>query len=625
MGGRTAERTAEPARRRALALSLVVAAPVLWVPGGFTRFGPATLLLVAAAALVAATVPAVGRLPRRLVLVGVAWCTALALAAVLGDTPLASLLGRWPRYEGLPVLLLYGAAAWVGARTLDRDAAGTRRLTSTVGALAIVLAVASLLDLLGLDLVSPGGAGGLARSGSLLGNATDQGAVAMMAALVVAAPAFVRRRPADVVALVAALVTVAISGSRTALALTVLGLLVTGAGVRPGRRPRTGLHTGPNTEPNAGPPARASDRRRWAGAAAGLVALVAATLAVPTTRERLMGLGTGRGRLEQWGLTLDLVRDHLLLGLGPNRYLDVFPAYESASFVRFTGSSRLADSPHSLALQVLVAGGLVLAAVSLVGLTLVALRCRDALRDRPATAPAALAAAAYLGLLSINPTSAGPTCLAALLLGSVVAVAPTARGGAQPARLPVRAASAVAVVVLLAAVAGDVRLQQGIDAADEHRPRVARTAIDNVRALRPWDADAALLGAQALAQEATTGSGNAAEAASAARALARTALRRTPDSPDALVALGVAHLARGELEAALASLDRAVALAPRRPDGYVQRGIARVGLGDLDGARADLAVAQRIAPGSPVVRRLLRRVEQQARRRAPDTAGATDE
>ncbi len=350
-----------------------------------------------------------------------------------------------------------------------------------------------------------------------------------------------------------------------------------------------------------------------------------AALVVPTTRERLLGLGTGRGRLEQWGLTLDLVRDHLLLGLGPNRYVDAFPAYESASFVRFTGPSRLADSPHSVALQVLVAGGLVLAVVSLVGLALVALRCRDALRERPGSAPAVLAVAAYLALLSINFTSAGPTCLAALLLGSVVAVAPTARGGARPAGLRVRAASVVAVVVLLAAVAGDVRLRQGIDAADDHRPRVARTAIDSARSLRPWDSDAALLGTQALAQEATTGSGGAAEAAAAARALARTALRRTPDSHDALVALGVAHLARGELEAALASLDRAVALAPRRPDGYVQRSIARVGLGDLDGARADLTVAKRIAPGSPVVRRLLRQVEQRARRRSPAAVGATDE
>ncbi|CAN5370580.1 hypothetical protein BH11ACT8_BH11ACT8_24450 [soil metagenome] len=184
------------ARRGRAAGWLAVAAPLAWVPGGFTRFGPATLLVVALACAVAAaaTGSVAGRLPRRLVLVGAAWLVVLALACLTGDTPVASLVGRWPRYEGLPVLVTYAGACWVGARVVERSDDGAQSLARAVGVLALVLAGFSLLDLAG---TSPVGAGGLARSGSLLGNATDQGAVAMMAALLLAGR--VLRRPlADV-------------------------------------------------------------------------------------------------------------------------------------------------------------------------------------------------------------------------------------------------------------------------------------------------------------------------------------------------------------------------------------------------------------------------------------------
>ncbi len=493
------------------------------------------------------------------------------LAALMGETPLASLVGRWPRYEGLAVLLLYAGAAWVGARVVPPGADGARRLHRTVGAVAVVLAGFSLLDLAG---ISPVGPGGLDRSGSVLGNATDQAAVALMAALLLVRRAVADRHPADLAALAAALATVAVSGSRTALALTVVGVVLT------------------------------AGRRRWPGAAAALVVLTGVALAVPATRERLLGLGTGRGRVEQWRLTLDLVGDHVWLGLGSNRYLDAFPAYENASFVAFTGPYRLADSPHSLVLQVLVAGGVLLLAVSLVGVVLVARSVVDAVRRRPETAPAALAVTAYAVLLTVNVTSAGPMVLAALLLGSVVAVAPGRTAG-PAVRVGLRATWGLAVVVLLAACIGDVRLQHGTDAADERRTDAARAALGDAEDWRPWDSDLSLLAAEALAPQATTGD---AGAAALTGSWARDGLRRTPDSYPGLVALGISQLARGDLAPALSSLDRAVSLAPHRPDGHVQRAIARYGLGDRDGALADLRAAQAIVPGSSVVRRLLRRV-----------------
>ncbi|MBC7638153.1 MAG: O-antigen ligase family protein [Rhodoferax sp.] len=568
--------------RSRAALWLAVAAPLCWVPGGFTRFGPATLLVLALAGALAAAAPAAGRLPRALVLAGAAWLVVLVVASLVGETPLASLVGRWPRYEGLPVLAVYAGAAWLGARVVGRDEPGTRRLSWAVGATAVALATLSLLDLAG---VSPVGPGGLARSGSVLGNATDQAAVAMMAALLVAGRAIAHRHPVDVVVLVAALTTVAVSGSRTALVLTVLGLAVVVAVAR--RHPGRGM-----VLPSA----------------AALVVLAGAALAVPTTRDRLLGLGTGRGRVEQWRLTLDLVRDHPWLGLGPSRYVDAFPAYENASFVRFTGPYRLADSPHSIVLQVVVAGGLVLLVASSVGLLLLAVRCRAAVLERPEVAPALIAVGAYALLLTVNVTSAAPLCLAALLLGSVMSVAPSGRGPVA-LRAVAGVAWAMAAVVLAAACVGDVRLQDGLDAADSHQVSAATSAIDDASVFRPWDSDVDLLGAAGLAQEATRGGRDGALAGARSAELARAGLARTPESYDGLVSLGVALLVDGRLDEAYDVLDRAVAVAPYRPDGYVQRAIASFGLDDVEAAVDDLRLAQRIVPGSATVRRLLSRVE----------------
>src|SRR3954454_20329076 len=94
-------------RRRLVVIWLVAAAPLVWVPGGFTRFVFAKLLFTAVACLVGSTVPRAGRLPRPISVTLAVGAALVTLAALVGDTPVASLVGRWPRYEGLPVLLLY--------------------------------------------------------------------------------------------------------------------------------------------------------------------------------------------------------------------------------------------------------------------------------------------------------------------------------------------------------------------------------------------------------------------------------------------------------------------------------------------------------------------------------------
>jgi O-antigen ligase len=572
------------------------------LPGGFSRFVLAKLLVTAVAVVLAAGARPAGALPRPLLLLGVAWAACFALAAVLGETSLASLLGRWPRYEGLPTLAVYAGACWVGARVTGRGPSATARLHGVVAAVAIVLAAFSLLNVAG---VTPLGTSTDARSGSVLDNATDQGAVAMMAALLLAGPALglarsrSRARAArggpvpwlTVAGQVAAVTTVAVSGSRTALALTAFGLVVTVV-VQARQARRT---------TSASPGGAATSRTLLAGG--GVVGcLVAAALLVPTTRDRLLGLGTADGRLQQWRLTLDLVLDHPVLGLGGSRYVDAFLVHESPAFVDFTGPQRLADSPHSVVLQVLLAGGIVLLALTAAGLYVVARRVRVVLVEHPETGPAALAVTAYLALLCVNFTTAGPTCFAALLLGAVVAVPPPAR---DRSGAPVGAVAAALAVVLVAAAVGDVQLRRAVDAADRQDSARAGELVEQASRWRPWDVDLDVIAARVLAGEAALGDPGAAQRA---EVLAREALARVPDSYESLVALGVALSAQGRLTEAEATLDRAVALAPHRPDGYVQRAIARTGLERYDDALADLDRARRILPGSPVVRRLARAV-----------------
>ncbi len=607
--GRTS-RSDRPAAWSTAALVLTALAPLCWIPGGFSRFVLAKLFVTALAVVAAALARPVGALPRPLVLVGIGWAGCFALAALAGDTPLASLVGRWPRYEGLPTLGLYAAACWTGARTVGRGAPASERLGNAIAALALGLAAFSALDAVGL---SPLGPGSEARTGAVLGNATDQGAVAMMAVLVLVA-LVLRPRPGDalgrrlrMLALVAAGATVALSGSRAALVLTLVGVAVIGIGHV--RRRRSPSEAGDQVRP-AGP--------RTALVAGGVAVLIAAVAAlVPTTRDRLLSLGSAEGRLHQWRLTLDLVADHPLLGLGGSRYLDVFPGYEDAAFVAFTGPQRPADSPHSILLQVVVAGGLVLLAATALALYVVVRRVHAALAEHPEARPVALAVVAYLVLAGANFTTAGPTCLAAFLLGTVVAVPPgTARQRRAPAPAVAVAGTAMAVV-LLGAIAGDVALQRGVEEADLHSAANAEAGFAQASRWRPWDVDTHVIAARVLAAEAAAGDLGA---AGAAEDHAREALAGLSESYESLVALGVSLSAQGRLEESLRVLDRAVAAAPERPDGYVQRAIAQVGLGQVDDALVDLLRAREILPRSDVVRRLTRQVARQVDRQVSEPA-----
>lgn len=567
--------------RRLLVVWLMVLSTLAVLPGGFSRFVLAKLLVVAVACLVAATLPAQGRLPRSVVWSLAAGLVVFVAASLAGDTPTASLVGRWPRYEGLPVVALYAGSAWVGARVAGRGHARAVQLVHALGAMSLVLFACTVLDTLGH---SPLGATTLDRSGSLLGNATDQGLVAMVGAVVVAAVLPSRRTPYLLLVLVASLGTVVLSGSRIAIVLTAVSLVVL---------------------------ALVRHRRYLPHAGAAVAAVALATVLVPETRDRLLSGTTGRARLTQWDLTLDLVRDHPLLGVGPSGYLDAFGPYEDARWVRFTGPGTLADSPHDVLLQVLVAGGLPLLLATGVLCWCVLRRARTVLSSHPEAWGPAIAVGAYAVALLANFTSAGPTCLVAFLAGALVAepdAGPAEDPGPAPSpwrRTGRVLVAAVAVVVVAMACVGEVQLRAGIDAARRGDVDSATAHLDSASSWRPGDGDVAMLGAQPLAALANTG---VTDAVDPSERLSRQSLDVTPDTYAALLSLAVAQIAAGDLAGAVSVLDRAVDHYPFRADLLVQRGIARFGLGDRAGALVDLRRAVSLAPDSRVARRVLRQL-----------------
>lgn len=580
-GPRRAPVTALPLaaeRGRLLSLWLAVFATLAWIPGGFTRFVFAKLLVLAIAGAIGALVPRQGRLPRSVVIAVGVGLAVTAVAALASQTPVASLVGRWPRYEGLPVLALYVASGWLGARLVGRGATRVVQVAHALAAMALVLTVATLLELAG---ASPLGDVD-DRAGALLGNATDQGLVAMMAALVIAAVVADRRDDVLLLAgLGGTLVTVAASGSRTSLALTALGLLAV---------------------------ALVRSRALLRPAAVAVAVLAAAAVAVPGTRERLLSTTTGEGRLTQWRLTLDLVADHPLLGVGPSGYVDAFGPYESAAWVDFTGPWRVADSPHNLLLQALVVGGLPLLGCLVAVAVLAGRRALAVVRAHPESLGPAMAVAAYSAGMLLNFTAAASTCLAVFLAGVVLAEQvdrPEPRWR-SPA---VASVFGVAAVLLLAACLAEVRLATAVERSAAGDLPSATAALDGARAWRPYDGDLAMLGAQSLAALAD---GQVPGAGEATEEWAARSLDRTPESYQARVALAVGLRAQGRLEEADEVLDAAVAQSPERPDAYLQRGVVAMLTGDLAAARIDVARALEIAPRWRAAAGLLRRLERAA-------------
>ncbi|MBT2552777.1 O-antigen ligase family protein [Arthrobacter sp. ISL-5] len=584
-------------RLPALCIILMAGSILVFQPGGLFRFVWIKLVVVIIAVLAGLLSPLRARIPWAVQAATAACVVWIAVAMLLSDTPLASMAGRWPRYEGMLTLGVYVAVFAVGAKVLGGASAGQRRklLSMSLAAAALVLLPIAVLESAGLR---PLGGAADVRPGATLGNATDQGLVGFVIAGVLSAGGSSERgwqmwlRRAG---LFAAAGVAILSGSRAALAgLLIVALFASYMWMR-GRswaRPKIA-----------------------AGAALAVAGVAVGVLLVPAARDRLLSAGTVDGRRLLWDRSLGLIGADPVFGVGPSGLVDALPAYLNQEWARSVGDSFPADSPHSWPLQALASGGvpllllvLVLGAVAVVA---VVRRMKEAGHgaDRRYLAVVLVTAAAYGLALLTHFTSIGTTALVAFLCGGLVGCEGV---GFSVFRSRVSTAAGLVLVaagltVAVPATIAEWPMGSGAQAAAAGDADLAEQAFQQARQLRPWDSDTALLAAQAFAGPATAGDQGAARYAVDWGSLARD---RTPRSQEAGTALAIGYLYSGDPGAAKNLLDDLVRDAPYSTGLYMHRGVAQFGLGRPAEAVADLQYAAALDPGLDTPWRILANIHQ---------------
>jgi len=543
-------------RRERWALGLLLLAPIAIMPGALNRFVFAKVAISAAGGGLALLGAGRGRWERRIGWLLAGGALLLLIAALHGAAPVVQLLGRGPRYEGVVVLAVYLLAGVAGARLLGpARAPGTAaRLGRLLAVAAVCVAVLAVLEVAGWRPLSSN----VSRPGSLLGNASDEGAFGVLIGGPLLALGVVTRDRWALTGAGAGLVTVALSGSRGAL----LGALVSAAvlfAVLSGRGQRIAI-------------------------GCGLVGLAVLTLIVPASRSRTLGTSplageTVHGRLLLWRETLSLLGGHPVLGVGPSGFGDAIVAEHTLAWQQQIGPANPPDSPHDWVLQAAVAGGLPLALLALVMAALtgwrgwVAARREQAERAPPLVGGLLAGLAGYGAALLVHLSSPGPTSLAAVFGGALLARAPTEASRSRWAHrsevaLPVGLAAFLTVVLAAAAVA-EIPLRAGI---------VAMTA------------------GHAYAVAALAGQHGA---AGAGTPWLRTALRWVPTSEQVRTDLAAVEEVQGNVAGAAALLDAALARDPDNPQLLLRRGVVAAELGADGPAERDFLLASRIDPLSP--------------------------
>lgn len=576
------------------AIWLICLAPILVLPNAYMRWGWPTLLAIVISAGVALWGAPAGRLPAWVWGAGAVFGVVFVVSALAGDAPLAQVMGRMPRYEGLVTLPVLVAAVWVGARTsgpgADRSAARTTATALSVSSVA--LGIVALAEAMGLRPIETD----LARPGALAGNATDQGILgaiffAVLGMIVLGEWSRAARLPRlALLGAIAGALSAILSASRA-------GVLALGA---------AGIALGVIAV------IRSQRRRRAAVVAAvGLAGLVGVVLSVPATRLRLLGLTdfaaqTIGDRVIIWSDALTVFAANPWLGVGPNGYMDAAPAVFSDGWYERARVGAVLDSPHNLVLQVLVTTGIIGAclfvafAVAVLFAGVRSIRravALPAVRDLQVGALIAIPAGG-LALLT-HVTSPKTLALLALMTGWLVAV-PVTKAMSRNARVVLSLLMAVwfgalsTWTVADAAILSAVRAGSDITAMEEN--------FTLAQQLRPWDVDIALVATQTFGTAASAG---IAEARDPAVRWSTRAVSQLPSSIRALQDAGTIALASGDVDRAVSLLGRAATLSPADPRVAHDLGVSLYASGNLAGARRSLERALELAPGSEQTRRFL--------------------
>lgn len=550
------------------------ATPAVIVPGALNRFVFGKLFVAAVGVALASIAPGCGRLScQARILLGCGGVL-LALAAVTSASPVSALLGRAPMHEGALVLPIYLLAGVSGARLLGPrcDNRATRVVLATMSLCMLLIGFVAVLESLGLRPLSTD----LDRPGSLLGTASDEGAIAVLYAGPLLMHALRERRPLIVAGTVAALLTAVLSASRGALiGVVVVAIIIALCGSRSVR----------------------------VGVLAAVGGVAAAALSVPFVRDRLLGLSplsgrTASGRDLLWRESLSLLAKHPVLGVGPSQFEVAIVGEHDRSWQSTIGPLDPPASPHNWILQAVSAGGVLLLVVLV---WLIALLIRSAVRlIRSPEHRWALGVLAGLGgygaALLFHFTSIGTTIPACVLAGSLLSVAPAPVSRADPwlRRFGFAMAGVLAVCFLLAS-ASEIWLKSADDAVTRGNLSEANSDYTVARTLRIWDVDLPGQPLYRFVKSATAGN-------SAAIPYAKLWLSRTGAvAADEQVIEDHAALfeASGDYRSAARILDAELHIDPDNPMMLILRGVVFARLGEYPAAESTLEHAASIDPTNP--------------------------
>lgn len=616
-----------------VAVVLICLAPAAIVPGGENRFVFAKVAFAAAAVGTAFLARRTAILPRSVTWLVVAGLLIATAAAALSSDPLVALIGRAPRYEGVPMLVLYAGCAWAGARLLsqgvDRDTSSLVRVTLlSLSVASLIIALIAVLETFGLRPLSSS----VGRPGSLLGNASDEGALGVILAGVLGWAAL--RGAGRLVAsgAVASCLLVGLSASRAAL----LGLAVV-ATVLAVAAPR--------------------GQRYVIGAAVFLLAVL--TLAAPVSRARVAGTSplataTAHGRILLWKESTALIARHPLLGVGPGGFIDSITREHDLAWQREVGPANPPDSPHDWILQAASSGGipLLLVALGLAGTVVVAgSEAVTNARREPASPDLQWKTGVFAGVagygvaLLFGFTTPGTTPLAAFLGGAALGV-PVVQLELRPAvewrwfvkvsAIVIPVAAYVMTALAICGAGAEIALRAGLDNAAKSQLIRADAEFRDARDLRPWDPAISQTAGHAmvtLAELAPSGSpdqhraldlaspwisaevrglhGNEQARVDEASQLElegdfeqaaqwfEAALRNDPDNPALLLRLGVVQAEQGQLAGAAATFIRTAHIDPSSPDPWKDLAIVYQQQGNRSAAAKASARALGLEKGLP--------------------------
>jgi O-antigen ligase len=322
-----------------------------------------------------------------------------------------------------------------------------------------------------------------------------------------------------------------------------------------------------------------------------------------------------RTRLGIWCRTVDMIREHPVLGVGPGNWPVAFPLHAEPNALRdgvVTATRAPRQAHNDLLERTAETGALGLFALGALAFAVAgAARRRLASGDDDARSAAAASVASLVALVAIGAGSfplemPATIAIAGIAMGFVVGKGPGENGArGEPQRRPQilvqLGAVTASVLVLLCAVGRAERNVRGnwwLGVAERamHRDRDATgapealVALEHTLAATPSSVRAELRTAQMLLRE-----GRALDSALAAR----RALAIEPNALKAWTALAAAELRAGDAAAARRDADRALHLFADDPFALHLGAQAARDEGDLEAATADLTHLDALADHCP--------------------------